>query len=154
MLTEQEKKELNHEISKYELRQAACLEGLLIVQHHRGYVSDESVKDVAEYVGMSPTELDGIATFYNRIHRRPVGRHVVKVCDSVSCWIMGYEQIVTAIWERFGIKFGQTAQDNRFTLLPTQCLGTCDKAPALMVGNDLHRNLTPQSVIEILEKYE
>jgi NADH:ubiquinone oxidoreductase subunit E len=89
---------------------------------------------------MSAADLDGVATFYNLIFRKPVGRHVVMLCDSVSCWIMGYERIrehLTAI----GNPVRGNHADNRFTLLPIVCLGACDHAPAMIVDNDLHGNL-------------
>ena len=98
-------------------------------------------------------DLDGVATFYNLIFRKPVGRHVVMVCDSVSCWIMGYERVRDQMSKRLGIKMGETTSDGRFTLLPIVCLGTCDHAPAMMVDGDLHRDLDPQKLDGILEKY-
>jgi NADH-quinone oxidoreductase subunit E len=80
---------------------------------------------------MSPAEVDSVTTFYNLIFRRPVGRHVILICDSVSCWIMGYEQVLNHIKRRLGVEIGQTTTDRRFTLLPIACLGACDKAPAV-----------------------
>jgi NADH-quinone oxidoreductase subunit E len=125
----------------------------MIVQHERGYVSDEALKAVAAYLEMSATELDGIATFYNLIYRKPVGKKVVRVCDSVSCWIMGYDQVRERICKHLDVKLGETSKDGMFTVLPTQCLGTCDKAPAMLVGEDLHRNLTPDNVVTVLDSY-
>src|SRR5690348_5459698 len=130
-----------------------CIDAMQIIQRDRGWVSDESLKDLAEFLGMSVEDLDGVATFYNLIFRRPVGRHVMMVCDSVSCWIMGYERVREHLSQRLGIKMGETTADQRFTLLPIVCLGTCDHAPAMMVDNDLHRDLDPQKVDGILEKY-
>ncbi|MFB3915835.1 MAG: NADH-quinone oxidoreductase subunit NuoE [Terriglobales bacterium] len=124
-----------------------------IVQRRRGWVSDESIRDIAELLDMSPDDLDGVATFYNLIYRKPVGRHVILLCNSVSCWIMGYERLRERLCQRIGIQFGETSADGRFTLLPIVCLGTCDHAPALMIDNDLHRDLTPESVEGILENY-
>ncbi len=154
MLSTEETHEIDLEIKKFPYKQSACLEALAIVQHHRGYVSDEALKAVAQYFEMSETELDGIATFYNLIYRKPVGDHVIRICDSVSCWILGYEKIRAKIKSELGIDLGQTTSDNRFTLLPTQCLGTCDHAPALMIGNDLHRDLDEKNVVQILKSYQ
>ena len=102
---------------------------------------------------MSRDDLDSVATFYNLIYRKPVGRHVILLCNSVSCWILGYERLRQRLGERLGIQLGETTPDGRFTLLPIVCLGTCDHAPALMIDNDLHRDLTPESVDRILEEY-
>jgi NADH-quinone oxidoreductase subunit E len=103
---------------------------------------------------MSPADLDSVATFYNLIFRRPVGRHVITVCDSVSCWIMGEERIREHLQERLGIGLGETTPDDRFTLLPTVCLGCCDHAPAMMVDRDLHSDLNSQKIDAALEKYK
>jgi NADH-quinone oxidoreductase subunit E len=103
---------------------------------------------------MSAEELDSVATFYNLIFRQPVGRHVILVCDSISCWVMGHEKIKDKLSERLQIDYGQTTKDGRFTMLPNPCLGTCDCAPAIMVGNDLYRNLSIDQLDGILSKYE
>jgi NADH-quinone oxidoreductase subunit E len=154
MLSEHERHEIEEEIKIFPHKQAACIEALKIIQKHRGWVSDEGVKDLSEILEMSPDEIDGVSTFYNLIFRKPVGRHVILVCDSVSCWIMGYEQLKKSLEEKLGIRFGQTTEDNRFTLLPVPCLGTCDRAPALMIDDDLHQDLTSDSLDKILEQYK
>jgi NADH-quinone oxidoreductase subunit E len=153
MLTPEEKQEIEAELARYPTKQAVSIDAMLTVQKHRGWVSDESLRDVADFLGMSVEDLDGVATFYNLIFRKPVGRHVIMVCDSVSCWIMGYDRIRGELSRRLGIKMGETTADGRFTLLPIVCLGTCDHAPAMMVDGDLHRDLDPQKLDGILEKY-
>jgi len=154
MLTAEEKQEIDHEISIVPVKKAAGIEALKIVQKHRRWVSDESLRDVAAYMEMSAEELDSVATFYNMIFRRPVGRHVILLCDSISCWILGYEKIQAHLTNRLGIKLGETTKDGRYTLLPNVCLGTCDCAPALMIDNDTYRNLTTDQLDDILSKYE
>lgn len=154
MLTAEEISEIEREAANYPKRDAVSIDALKIVQSHRGWVSDESLADIAGHLGMSTTDLDSIATFYNLIYRRPVGRHVITVCDSVSCWIMGGERIREHLEKRLGISLGETTPDNRFTLLPTVCLGCCDHAPAMMVNSDLHSDLTPQKIDSELEKYK
>ncbi len=154
MLTAKEISEIEREVGNYPRRDAVSIDALKIVQSHRGWVSDESLADIAEYLGMSATDLDSIATFYNLIYRRPVGRHVITVCDSASCWIMGGERIREHLEKRLGIGLGETTPDNRFTLLPTVCLGCCDHAPAMMVNGDLHSDLSPQKIDAELEKYK
>jgi NADH-quinone oxidoreductase subunit E len=154
MLSTEETHEIDLEIKKFPYRQSACLEALAIVQNHRGYVSDEALKAVAQYLEMSSTELDGIATFYNLIYRKPVGDNVIRICDSVSCWILGYDKVKATIKNSLGIDLGQTTPDNQFTLLPTQCLGTCDHGPALMIGSELYRDLNEKNVVQILKSYQ
>jgi len=154
MLTKEEKNEIDEAIRLVPVRKAAGIEAMKIVQERRRWVSDESLNDIALYMGMSVEELDSVATFYNMIFRRPVGRHIILLCDSISCWIMGYENIQEYFKKQLGIGLGETTVDGRFTLLPNVCLGTCDCAPALMIDNDLHRNLTIDQLEEILKKYE
>ena len=154
MLTDVEKKEIDEAIHVVPYKQAACIEALKVVQNHRKWVSDESLKDIAAYIEMTTEELDSVATFYNLIFRKPVGRHVILVCDSISCWVMGYESLRDELTKKIGIKLGETSADNRFTMLPNPCLGTCDCAPAMMIGNDLYRNITLDQLDDILKKYE
>ena len=157
MLSPEELKEIEHERAHYEQASAATIEALKIVQKHRGWVSDEAVKDIAAVLKTSAADVDSVATFYNLIFRRPVGRNVIMLCDSVSCYLMGQEQLKGKLESKLGIKTGQTTADNRFTLLPTVCLGTCDRAPAMLVNQDTHRdleNLSDESLGELLEGYK
>jgi NADH-quinone oxidoreductase subunit E len=154
MLSDIERQEIEAELPHYPDKRAACVEALKIVQRHHGWVSDERLKSLAVMLDMTPDELDGVATFYNLIYRKPVGRHVVLLCNSISCWIMGYEQMRAQMKARLGVDLGQTTADQRFTLLPIVCLGTCDHAPAMMVDDDLHHDLTPESLDNILERYQ
>lgn len=157
MLSPAELKEIEHELSHYEQPSAATIEALKIVQKHRGWVSDEAVKDIAEKLKTSAADVDSVATFYNLIFRKPVGRHVIFQCDSVSCHVMGADGLRAKLEHKLGIKPGQTTPDNRFTLLPIVCLGTCDRAPAMLVDQDLHRDLediSEQSLGELLDGYK
>jgi len=153
MLTAEEKKEIEAEIPRYEQKRAVCLEALQIVQRHRGWVSDEALGAIAEFLEMTPAELDAVATFYNLIFRKPVGKHIILVCNSVSCWIMGYESIRQHLQDRLGIQLGETTADGVFTLLPIVCLGACDQAPAIMIDDQLYGNLEPAKIDEILSTY-
>lgn len=154
MLSVEEIKEIDHEIALVPTRKAACIEALKVVQHHRGWISDESLYSIAQFLDMSPEELDSVATFYNLIFRKPVGRNIIVFCDSISCYVMGYEKIYDHLKSKLNIKFGETTTDNRFTLLPNPCLGCCDHAPAFMINNTLYRDVTVDQVDGILEQYK
>ncbi len=154
MLSVEEKREIEEAIHTLPVRKAACIEALKVVQLHRRWISDESLKDVAEYMEMSPEELDSVATFYNLLFRKPVGRHVILVCDSISCWVMGYENLRSELIKRLGVEYGQTTPDDRFTLLPNCCLGTCDRAPAMMIDDDLYQDVRADQLDDILNKYQ
>src|SRR5690606_41562522 len=86
--SQEEKVEIDHAVAAVPYRKAACVEALKVVQAHRGWVSDESLREVASYLEMSTDEVDSVATFYNLIFRKPVGRHGILVCDSIRCWVM------------------------------------------------------------------
>jgi len=130
------------------------IESMLIVQRHRGWVSEECMRDLSEFLGLSVADLDGVATFYNLIRRKPVGRHVALLCDSVSCWIMGCERVRDRLCSSLGTPLGGTTADGRFTLLPIVCLGACDHAPAMMIDGKLHEDLDEQRIEEVLAQYE
>jgi NADH-quinone oxidoreductase subunit E len=154
MLTEAEQKEIDEYVKEYPNKRAVCIEALKVVQEKRRWISDDSLKDIANYLEMTIDELDSVATFYNLIFRKPVGKHVILICDSVSCYILGYEKILDYLNKKLGIKLGETTEDDRFTLLPIPCLGTCDHAPALMIDNDLYRDLSEDKLDKILDQYE
>src|SRR3954464_6354279 len=126
MLTAIEKQAIDHEIELVPYRKASVIEALKIVQQHRGWISDESVEEIAAYLEISPAEVDSVATFYNLIFRKPVGRQVILLCDSISCYVMGYQTLYEALQQQLNIKFGETTVDKTFTLLPNACLGCCD----------------------------
>jgi NADH-quinone oxidoreductase subunit E len=153
MLTDEEKREIEAQAAHFEGRRGAAIDALRIVQHRRGWVPDEVIRPLAEFLGMTPAELEGVASFYNEIFRRPVGRHVIQVCDSISCWIVGSENVLRRLMDRLGIGMGGTTADGRFTLLPIICIGACDHAPAMMIDEDLHTDIDAGGIDEILERY-
>lgn len=153
MLTPEEKLEIDKAISIVPQRKSACIEALKVIQQHRRWISDESLNDVASYMDMTVEELDSVATFYNLLFRQPVGRHVILLCDSISCWVMGYDGIRAHLQKRLGIQYGETTPDERFTLLPNCCLGTCDRAPAMMIDRDLYQDVKAEQLDSILDKY-
>lgn len=153
VLSEHEAHEIEHELGHYPDGRAASIGALKIVQQHRGWVPDEAIPVIAAKIGISAADLEGVATFYSLIFRRPVGRHVIKVCDSISCFLTGYEDIKDTLQKKLGIGLGETTKDDRFTLIPICCLGACDRGPTLMIDDTLHGNVTPQALDQILESY-
>jgi NADH-quinone oxidoreductase subunit E len=153
MLSPEERREIEAEFPRYPTKQALSIDAMRIVQKHRGWISDEALDDIGELLGLSRSDLDGVATFYNLIFRKPVGKHVIYFCDSVSCWIMGCRSLGDQLSARLGAQFGETSADGRFTLLPIVCLGDCDHAPVMMIDDDLHHDLEAAKLDEILERY-
>jgi NADH-quinone oxidoreductase subunit E len=153
-LSSEELAEIRHEVAHYEDPRAASIEALKIVQNHRGWVPDGAIGAIAAELGVGAADIEGVATFYNLIFRVPVGRHVIKLCDSIACFLTGYDEVREAITRHTAIGFGQTSADGRYTLLPIACLGNCDRGPTLMIDDDTHGPVTPAEVPELLERYK
>ena len=153
MFSEEERRDIENTLSPYPVKRAGVIEVLRVVQRHRRWISDESVAEVAGLLEMTPAEVDAVATFYSLIFRKPVGRHVILICDSVSCWIMGYDPLREHLTKRLGIQLGETTADGRFTLLPVACLGACDQAPAMMIDGELYGNLDAQKADQALQAH-
>ncbi len=154
MLTDEERKEIRDLAAHAPMKSAAAIDVLKAIQRRHGFVSDEDLRDAAALLDMSPDRLDGVATFYSLIFRRPVGRHVILVCDSISCWVLRSRLLFEALAARLRIKPGGTTSDGRFTLLPAACLGACDHAPVMMIDADLHLDVSPEKLEGILDGYE
>lgn len=129
------------------------VDALRIAQKHYRWISDDTLSDLACFLGLTVEELDGVATFYNRIYRKPVGRNVILVCDSVCCAIKDCDLIKAKLKEKLGVEAGQTTSDGRFTLLMTQCLGLCEQAPALMIEDVAFGNVDASRLDIILGNF-
>jgi NADH-quinone oxidoreductase subunit E len=129
----------------------AAVDVMKELQRHYGWLTDEAVVEAAELLSLSPLQVEELATFYEMIYRRPVGKRVIHICDSISCWSVGSEQLMEHIQGRLGIGPGETTVDGMFTLIPCCCLGNCGEGPTMMVGDTLYGKVTPGSANEILE---
>jgi NADH-quinone oxidoreductase subunit E len=152
MLSDKERQLIEIEAQHHEQKRGAVSEALMILQQSRGWVSHEAISDVADALGMTVEEVDGIATFYDLVFRSPVGKHVIMVCDSVSCWVMGEERISAHLRKRLGVEPGGTTPDGMFTLIPVGCLGACDRGPALLVDGEIIEDITPEKADEIIAR--
>jgi NADH-quinone oxidoreductase subunit E len=141
-------------VQHYPDKRGAAIDALLLVQRRRGWISDDTLLEIAQFLEMTTEDLDSIATFYNLVFRKPVGRHVAFVCDSISCWIKGCEQVQERMKTLYDVNLGQTTADGRLTVLPIACLGHCERAPALMVDQDVYGDVTPDKIEQIVEKYK
>lgn len=153
-LSSKEREAIEQEKHHYEDARAASIEALKIVQKERGWVPDEAIKAIATLLGIPASDVEGVATFYSQIYRKPVGRHVIKYCDSVVCYINGFQKVQAALENKLKIQPGQTTFDGRFTLLPTCCLGNCDKGPSMMIDEDTHESVKPEDIEKLLEQYQ
>jgi len=155
MVPETLRKELSDHCGHYPSRQVGLIYVLQKLQeHYGGWLPDEAITEAADIVGIPAAEVEGVATFYNWFFREPVGKTIIACCDSISCYLCGSEQIVAHLEARLGIRMGETTADGQFTLLPVVCLGNCDRAPSIMVGETLYERVTPAMIDEILAGYQ
>ena len=150
MISETLKTELKARVAHAVTNREAAVDVMKELQRHFGWLTDEAVVEAAAILGLSPLQVEELATFYEMIYRRPVGERVIHVCDSISCWSMGGYSLLQHLADRLGIRPGETTADGRFTLLPCCCLGACGEAPALLVGDELHGRVTPEQFERIL----
>lgn len=147
------KERLAAEIGRVEHPRELAVDVMFAIQEHCGYLSDEALAEAAELLGMSALELDELATFYTFTFREPVGKYVIHVCDSLVCWMNGYESVKDYLCRKLEIGLGETTGDGLFTLLTVCCIGYCDRSPAMLVNRRVYGNLTPEKIDAILEKY-
>jgi NADH-quinone oxidoreductase subunit E len=152
MLPNALKESLEKQIAHADHARELVVDILLALQEHYGHLSDEAVEEAAVLLGMSPLEIEEVATFYTFIYREPVGKYVIHVCDSVICWMDGYESIKDYLCKKLDIDLGGTTADGLFTLLPVCCIGYCDQSPAMLINRKVYGHLTQQKVDEIFEK--
>ena len=142
--------EINAAMRHYADKAAVSIEALKIVQKHRRWVSDGCLSGVAELLDISPAQLESVATFYNLIYRRPVGKTVIHYCNSVSCWMLGAERVRERLCRHLNVELGEMSADGEYTVLPIVCLGACDHAPVVMVGDKLLLDIGDDAVNEII----
>lgn len=139
-------------VAKYPLKRAAIMPVLWLAQKEFGYLSAEVQQYVADLMGFPIAWVSGLASFYTMFYKKPVGKHHLQVCTNVSCMLRGSDEIVRAIEERLGIALGQTTADGKFTLDEVECLASCGTAPMMQVNENYHENLTPQTMLALLER--
>jgi NADH-quinone oxidoreductase E subunit len=151
-LRESERRQIEAAAKEFPRRRSALIPALRIVQESRGLVDHEAMRDIAGAFDLHPMEVEEVATFYTMINTRPVGKHHIQVCRSISCFIMGSGAILRHLVEKLGVQPGGTTGDNRFTLTEVECLGSCGTAPVMQVNSDYHEDLTHEKVDQILSR--
>jgi NADH-quinone oxidoreductase subunit E len=151
MLPKELQEKLRSQVAEVEHPRELAIDVMFALQQHYGYLSDEALHEGACLLGMTPLEMEELATFFDFIYREPVGKYVLHVCDGVVCWMNGYERVVDYLSKKLNIKAGETTQDGLFTLLPTACIGYCDLSPAMLVNGRPYGPLTPEKIDEVLQ---
>jgi len=148
-------KELEELLTRYPTKAAALLPALWMVQHERGWVSDDAMAEVAELLGITPAYVKGVVTFYTMYHLHPVAKHLIQVCTTSPCNVCGADEVVDAFLRQTGCQeLGQTSPDGKYGVIEVECLGACGFATPVMINHDFVESVTPERVPEILAGLE
>ena len=150
-MPEELQKDLQNRIVKAEYPREMAIDVMTALQNHYGYLSDEAVQEAAGLLGMTPTELEELATFYEFIYREPVGKYIIHLCDGIVCWMNGHQSVLDYLCQKLRIRMGETTPDGLFTILPVCCIGYCDRSPAMLINRQVYGPLTPEKIDQILQ---
>lgn len=157
MLSEQSKQQIESWLKKYppDQKQSALIPALHIVQNeNNGWLTDDLLNDVADYLDVPRASVYEVATFYDMFELSPIGKYNISVCTNISCMLCGSEKIVAHLKERLGIDLGETTPDGKFTLNKAECLAACVNAPVMQINYQFHENLTQEKVDAVLNALE
>ena len=146
--------ELENICSKYppERRKSAVLAALYMVQDQQGYLTANALRHVAQFLRITPAEVEDVATYYVMFYKAPVGKYVLQVCRTLSCALAGAERVTECLSAKLGIKNAETDPSGMFTLMEFECLGACDRAPVVMVNNEhWHERATPETCSQLVD---
>jgi NADH-quinone oxidoreductase subunit E len=149
-LREKHGQEIDSILARYAQKHSAVLPILYVAQDEYGHLTDTAIREVAEIVGMPPTDVFEVVGFYTLFYNRPVGKWVLQVCDDVPCCFLGAEEIVADLEAKLGVKTDETTADGMFTLQRVKCLADCDRAPVVQANLEYFRNMTPEKVDAML----
>lgn len=138
-------------LPRYETRLGATMPALHMVQEAHGWLPPQALEEIAAFLGLQPADVLDTASFYEEYWLKQKGRHVVAVCRSIACEACDHAKITDACKRRLGVELGETTDDDRFTLIEIECLGSCGTAPVALIDHSLHENLTPESVVRAID---
>jgi len=142
--------EIERLIALYPDRRSALLPALWVAQKEQGFVGVKPMEEIAARIGVAPAFVAGVVSFYTMYQTRPVGRYLVQVCTTLSCYLRGADALVRHLKEKLGVDLGGTTADGKFTLVAVECLGSCGTAPMLQLNDDFHENLDPIEKVDAL----
>ena len=152
MLPKDLEEPLRKKIAEAEHPREMAIDVMVALQNHYGYLSDDALKEAAALMGLTPVELEELATFYEFIYREPVGKYIIHVCDGIVCWMNGHQSVLDYLRQKLGVRPGETTPDGLFTILPVCCIGYCDRSPAMLINRQVYGPLTSERIDQILQK--
>ena len=154
MLSEKAKKEIKQEMNKYPEKKACLLPALHIAQNEKGWISEETMEEIAQNLDLEPIEVMEVVSFYTMFNRKPVGKYHLQVCTNLSCSLLDSRHLVNFLEKKLGIKTGETTSDNKYTLSTVECLGSCGTSPMMQVNDKFFENLTEKKIDKILKSFK
>ena len=139
---------------RYETTMACLLPALHLIQHEYGWIPEQAMLEIATHLDVKPADVFDTATFYEEYWTNRKGEHLVSVCRSVACEFCDATACTEAVKAKLGIDVGETTEDNTFTLVELECLGSCGSAPVALIDDDLHENLTPDRLVEMIDRVQ
>lgn len=139
-------------VEKHGKSRSSLLPILQDVQRNHKFISEFAQQEIARLLDIHPVEVYSVISFYSFLHSKPMGRNIVRLCQTITCDMMGKANVAKAIERELGISFGETTKDNKFTLEYANCLGMCDQGPAMLVNDKIYPRLTPEKAVEILNE--
>jgi NADH-quinone oxidoreductase subunit E len=150
MISETKRKQFDELVARYPEKRSALIPLLHEVQAEVGHLSPEAVAWVAEYLGLSPADVMSVASFYDMLHLEPVGKHLIYVCQNLTCALRGSERLIRHLETTLGIRMGETTPDGKITLKRMECLASCGTAPSIQVDGIYHHEVTPDALDALL----
>ena len=154
MLSQAANQQIQALMNKYPRKRSALIPSLQLAQKEAGYLSNDTICEIARIFELTPNEVYEVATFYTMFYKKPVGKYVIQVCTNISCLLCNAEDIVSRLTGKLGIRFGETTPDGKYTLLETECLGSCGTSPVIQINETYYEELTPEKVDQILDSLE
>jgi len=152
MFSQETEDKFKHLASIYPQKRSALIPMLLLAQREHGYVKAESIQYVAEYLGLNPSEVDSIMSFYTLLRRRPVGKYHVMICTNLACLLRGSDDIEACVKRKLGVNLGEVTPDGLFSAVEFECLGSCTTAPCIQINGEFYENLDVRKTESILDE--
>jgi len=154
MISEATCRQIQTMMDKYPRKRSALIPALQLAQKENGYLSPETLCEIARMFSLAPNEVNEVASFYTMFYKKPVGKYVVQVCTNISCLLCNAEQIMEHLTRRLGIRPGETSPDKKYTLIEVECLGSCGTSPVIQINETYYEDLTPEKLDRILDNLE
>jgi NADH-quinone oxidoreductase subunit E len=151
MLSETACRKIQALIGKYPQKRSALIPSLWLAQKETGYLSPDTVCEIARIFELTPNEVHEVVSFYTMFHKKPVGRYLIQVCTNISCLICNAEELIAHLTRKLGIKLGETTADGKYTLMEVECLGSCGTSPVIQINEEYYENLTPEKLDHVLD---